>query len=137
MRFHVRPGEDSDVPSANALGEEKGWVLTAVEGETPRREGEQRPTQFFYVCDEGSELLGWILGVERGAEAGYIAVDRVIVTPEHRRRGVARSLVERVFEDHPDVEVLMAAWDPELLPFYQALGFQELEDGTMSRTPPR
>ncbi|MGV2916243.1 GNAT family N-acetyltransferase [Streptomyces alfalfae] len=111
-------------------------MIEDVEGETPRLEGDARPTQFFYVYEQGGAIVGWALGAERGNDAGYVAVDRVIVHPDHRRCGVARALVERVLADHADIEVLMAAWDPELVPFYESLGFRELEDGTMSKSPP-
>jgi GNAT superfamily N-acetyltransferase len=62
--------------------------------------------------DEGS-VLGWCnanrktefarLGTTSPAEAGVVSVVCFVVDPAHRRRGIARALLERVIQDATDL----------------------------------
>ncbi|MFJ3189318.1 hypothetical protein [Streptomyces halstedii] len=45
-------------------------------------------------------MLGWVYGASRPPELGYIAVDRIIVAPQHRKRGVALTFVDRALAVH-------------------------------------
>ncbi|MET9779422.1 GNAT family N-acetyltransferase [Streptomyces sp. NPDC006367] len=132
MNFFVRPIATSDLAAVNAIGEEKQWALAATSRGTVRLAGEDREPIFAYLCSEGDMVLGWAYGAYRPPESGYIAVDRIIVAPQHRNRGVARALVAHVLTAFPDTEVLMAAWDLDLVAFYAAVGFHEAADGTMT-----
>lgn len=135
MNFHVRSITLSDLPVVNATGEEKGWALAATPNGVVRLAGEQREPNFAYLCTTGDAVLGWVYGAYRSPEHGYIAIDRIIVAPPYRRRGIARALVEHILLNFPGVEVLMSAWDAELTPFYASLGFHEAGDGTMTNQP--
>ncbi|MEW2134072.1 GNAT family N-acetyltransferase [Streptomyces sp. NPDC005435] len=132
MTFDVRPITASDLHAANAIGEEKQWKLIAAPSGAICLAGEDRSPAFAYLCTEGDTVLGWVYGACRPPESGYIAVDRIIVAPQHRNRGVARALIAHVLAAFPDTEVLMAAWDHDLVAFYAALGFHQADDGTMT-----
>ncbi|MFB0617952.1 GNAT family N-acetyltransferase [Streptomyces sp. AGS-58] len=73
-----------------------------------------------------------VYGAHRPHESDYIAVDRIIVVPQHRNRGVARALVVHVLAAFPHTEAFMAAWELDLVAFCAALGFREAADGTMT-----
>jgi predicted GNAT superfamily acetyltransferase len=135
MTFHVRPIAASDLTSVNTIGEEEQWVLTVAHSGAVLLSGDDRSPDFAYLCTEGDTVLGWVYGAYRPPEFGYIAVDRIIVAPQHRNRGVARALTAHVVATFPDKKVLMAAWDSGLVPFYAALGFHEDEDGNMTNRP--
>jgi ribosomal protein S18 acetylase RimI-like enzyme len=60
----------------------------------------------------------------------FCEIDQIGVAPEFRRRGVARSLVERVLEDArlreiPDVELTSWYFNTEARDAFRALGFTE------------
>lgn len=85
------------------------------------------------VCRVGdSRSPSFAYGVYRTSELGYIAVDRIIVAPQHRRRDVAQALMAHVRDAFPGTGMLMAAWGPALIPFNAALGSCEDNNGNMS-----
>lgn len=132
MTFHVRTIAAFDIAAVNAIGEEEQWALALAPNGTVRLAGDNRSPAFAYLCTEGDTVLGWVYGAYRPPESGYIAVDRIIVAPQHRNRGVARALMTHVMAVFPATEILMAAWDPRRVGFYTALGFHEDEDGNMT-----
>ncbi|MFE1190127.1 GNAT family N-acetyltransferase [[Kitasatospora] papulosa] len=135
MTFTVRPIAPSDLAVVNTIGEEKHWALTSAPSGTVRLAGEDRDPAFAYLCTKGDTVLGWVYGAHRPPESGYNAVDRIIVASQHRNRGVARALVTHVLTAFPNTEMLMAAWEPDLVAFYNALGFREDDDGNMTNKP--
>ncbi|MFJ3662618.1 GNAT family N-acetyltransferase [Streptomyces sp. NPDC090119] len=132
MTFDVRPIAAFDLAAANTIGEEEQWALVAAPSGAVRLAGEDRDPVFAYLCTAGDTVLGWVYGASRPPELGYIAVDRIIVAPQHRKRGVARALMAHVLAAFPDTKVLMAAWEPDMVAFYAALGFHEDDDGDMT-----
>ncbi|WP_331759296.1 GNAT family N-acetyltransferase [Streptomyces anulatus] len=132
MTFDVRPIAALDLAAANMIGEEEQWALVAAPNDAVRLAGDDRDPVFAYLCTEGATVLGWVYGAYRPPELGYIAVDRIIVAPQHRKRGVARALMAYVLAAFPDTKVLMAAWEPDLVAFYATLGFNENDDGDMT-----
>lgn len=56
------------------------------------------------------------------AETGRIRIGRVAVAPAHRRRGLARRMMEAAFARYPGATVVISA-QTYLAPFYASLGF--------------
>ena len=67
-------------------------------------------------------------------------VDRVVVDPKHRRKGIARALYEDLFavaraaaDEHVLCEVNLVPPNPVSDAFHASLGFREVGRGTLTR----
>ncbi|MCI4662649.1 MAG: GNAT family N-acetyltransferase [Neomegalonema sp.] len=54
---------------------------------------------------------------------GVMKIQRVAVLKALRGRGIGRALVERIVEDHPEIDKFAISAQVEAVPFYRALGF--------------
>ena len=83
-----------------------------------------------YVCAySGDELIGFVrLAWDGGIHAFLL---EPTVRPEFRRRGIGKTLVERVVEVARDrgIEWVHVDYDPELRAFYDACGFTPSDAG--------
>lgn len=135
----VRTMTGADLAAANAIGQahDPAWRLRSDDAGGIRLSDDARPGAIAYVSTVKGAVTGWVFGAFRPADSGYVAFDRLVVTPEHRGRGHARALVAQVLAEYPDTEVLVAAWDRELEAFYTGLGFCVVDEGAnMSSCPP-
>jgi GNAT superfamily N-acetyltransferase len=86
-----------------------------------------------YVCAyDGAQLVGYVNVAWDGGIHGFI-----LDTTVHRdaqRRGVGRGLVSAAVEAARErsIEWLHVDFEPHLLPFYRACGFQHTEAGLMN-----
>ena len=82
----------ADTPAAflRSLAEEQ-----AFGDDVWRDRAAARDDRRVFVCHEGGDLVGTVVGLREGADV-YLAA--MWVAPSHRRRGLGRELVERVVE---------------------------------------
>jgi GNAT superfamily N-acetyltransferase len=58
----------------------------------------------------------------------WLAVD-----PDHQRSGVGRALLNRVFDDSPEAPVYLDTANPDNVPYYASLGFEEIGRAALPR----
>lgn len=77
---------------------------------------------------EDGRLAGIIRAVGDGATIVYI--QDLLVSPEHRRKGIGKALVNAVLNRYDAVRqiVLMADDTPETEAFYRSMGFREVSE---------
>ncbi len=74
---------------------------------------------------DGDRLVGFARAISDGATNGYIS--SVMVDPTYRRRGIARTMLERIMRDKPTIRwVLHTRKAASAL--YESLGFTPAED---------
>lgn len=69
-----------------------------------------------------------LVGIARYLTDGYLTVFlcEIITDPAYRRRGVGRSLIDEIFQRHPDLRIDAIS---EVDLFYEDLGFKLLGNG--------
>lgn len=86
-------------------------------------------TEQIWVADARGEIAG-VLGVEEGAE---LVIARLVVAPEHMRRGIGRALARHAVALAGDraIRVGTAAANRPALELYRSLGFQRVGQRTV------
>jgi predicted GNAT superfamily acetyltransferase len=136
----IRTLNNSAVPHVNALSEEEfAWLSSHA--------------NFLRLAEDATGLLGFALVLPSGGEYWsenyrwftarfdrFVYLDRVVVAPQARRRGVGRALYEALFHYASDtwprltLEVNLRPPNPDSVQFHEALGFttlgvREYDDG--------
>ena len=77
---------------------------------------------------ESGHLIGFIRAVGDGAS--IVLIQDIIVSPEHRRRGIGSSLMRAMMERYSGVYQmeLMTDDQPDTAAFYESLGFKKAHD---------
>ena len=84
-------------------------------------------TTYGVVARDGDVLVGFARALTDGLYRALI--DDVVVDEAWRGRGVGQGLIRRLLAELRGVEQVRLACGPELIPFYEALGFK-LDPGT-------
>ena len=90
----------------------------------------RRPTSLYYVAEDDGVIIGVILGTHDGRK-GWI--NRLAVTPEYHRKGIAKRLVEEV-EHHLAAEgidivaCLIEDWNAASMQVFDRLGYTKHDD---------
>ncbi len=123
MGWIVRPIEAVELEAARLLLKANGWS-----GRHFEPEGFARMVagahEALVAIDEG-RVVGFARSVGDGVSNGYLCT--LVVDADHRRRGIARALVERLMGDDPDMTWVLRAARPGLFAFYEKLGFRRSE----------
>lgn len=90
----------------------------------------RQPSAFFYVADDGVNIIASILGTHDGRK-GWI--NRLAVLPEYRQRGIARLLVEKVERELHDrgidiVACLIEDGNTASMEFFEHIGYEKHSD---------
>ena len=85
------------------------------------------PSSVFLVAEEEGEMVGAVLGTHDGRK-GWI--NRLAVSPAHRRKGVGEALVDAVKGRLEAIGIrivtcLIEDWNTESMKFFEAIGFVE------------
>ena len=88
------------------------------------------PCSVFLIAEDKGELVGAILGTHDGRK-GWI--NRLAVSPRHRRQGIARALAAAVEErlSARGIEILAGQiedWNKESMIFFERLGYTRHND---------
>ena len=83
------------------------------------------PCSVFLAAEEGGRLVGAILGTHDGRK-GW--VNRLVVAPSHRRRGIAKALVDEVEKRLAELGIeviacLVEDWNRNSIEFFSAIGY--------------
>lgn len=83
------------------------------------------PAQLILALDDEdpSQVLGFALYLPSQDDAEACTLAYMAVQASHRRRGVARAMLQQIIERHPHVELACAAGK---VPTFEALGFRVL-----------
>ncbi len=73
---------------------------------------------------QDDEVIGFVNAISDGVAAAFIPW--LEVRPEHQRQGVGRELVKRLLDELAPLYSVDLTCDPNLGPFYRALGFRDL-----------
>ncbi|MEC0129205.1 GNAT family N-acetyltransferase [Paenibacillus pabuli] len=83
---------------------------------------------FYGYIDEDGELIGAVAVAEE--ETNTLTITRMMVHPEHFRKGIAASLMVHVFEQHPDFPryiVSTGTLNQPAVKLYTKFGFKPVE----------
>jgi len=83
------------------------------------------PCSIFLAAEEDGRLVGAILGTHDGRK-GWI--NRLVVAPSHRRRGIAKALVDEVEKRLAELGIeviagLIEDWNRNSIEFFSAIGY--------------
>ncbi|MDW8433901.1 MAG: GNAT family N-acetyltransferase [Aquificaceae bacterium] len=94
----------------------------------------RRDADGVWIAEDGGRSVGFVAGDGRwfSKREGVVvgAIHELVVLPEFRRRGIGRSLVEKVFEYFREkglekAELWVGDENTEAMNFYKKLGFEE------------
>lgn len=119
--MELRRGEIPDRDALVELYDACGW--TAYTRDAEGLERAVRGSQDLVTAWEGGALVGLARAITDGASILYL--QDVLVSPEHRRKGIGSVLVRDLLERHPTVrqKVLLADDDPVVEAFHRAMGY--------------
>lgn len=71
---------------------------------------------------EGDSVVGFVTAIGDGVLGAFIPL--LEVTPQHHGRGIGTALVQRLLDEIGPIYAVDAVCDPELVGFYERLGFR-------------
>jgi ribosomal protein S18 acetylase RimI-like enzyme len=112
--------EESGLPYRPNGRDQRERIAREIEG----------PCSIFLVAEDEGELVGAILGTHDGRK-GWI--NRLAVSPQHRRQGIARVLVAAVEQRLDDLGIEIIAgqiedWNESSTIFFERLGYTRHDD---------
>lgn len=110
-----------------ALYEESGW--SAYLGNDEKLKNAIKNSLLTLGYMDGDELLGFVRCV--GDAEHVVLVQDLIVKKDYRRKGLAKKLMNEVFEKYKDVrwiQVNTDAMDEVANSFYKAIGMKEISE---------
>ncbi len=113
---------------ACALAEIEKRCFSVPWSETALRETVSESTSSFFVAEDSGELIGYI-GAYSVIDEGYIT--NIAVLPEHRRRGIAKRLLESLITEAKEKEMSfltleVRAGNMPAIRLYEKLGFERV-----------
>ena len=81
---------------------------------------------------DGEQVAGFVNAISDGVATAFIPW--LEVRPDHRSRGIGRELVRRMRDELDDLYSVDLTCDPELVPYYRALGWAELSGMGLRRS---
>jgi GNAT superfamily N-acetyltransferase len=123
MKIRIRDACPADVEWMS--GNTEGWTVTVEKQEGAASLEEALHALIAEDPDQGVRM-GWLhssLQCAAGDDPSYVRLYELYVSPQFRKAGVARALVEELFARVPDRLIMLSAWDRELYQVWLKLGF--------------
>ncbi|QEF99160.1 putative N-acetyltransferase YafP [Stieleria maiorica] len=100
------------------------WAPSLINGD---QWADRFDDRFAYVAVEGSQIVGFTDMTRQGH------LDRLFVSADHQRLGIARRLVERLFQDATDNEIYRMTTESSITakPFFLSVGFEVAREQTV------
>lgn len=132
----IRPFALRDTESVISLWQEAGLTRSWNNPHLDiQRKLTVQPELFLLAVDERDEVIGSVMAGYDGHRGWlyYLASD-----PAHRRKGIARSLVEHAEEKLiemgcPKVQLMVRPGNETTMGFYDALGYEQFEVGATGK----
>lgn len=119
--------DETYLEQIKALYEETGW--SAYLGNDEKLKNAIKNSLLTLGYMDGDELLGFVRCV--GDAEHVVLVQDLIVKKDYRRKGLAKKLMNEVFEKYKDVrwiQVNTDAMDEVANSFYKAIGMKEISE---------
>ncbi len=118
--MHIRRVHSSELASAYELLAQNGWRerIGSIEQFMSLIEASQIAD--VAVCD--GEVVGFVRAITDGQSNGYLSM--LVVAPNHRRRGIGRSLVLHALGTNTQVTWVLRAGREGAKEFFAKLGFE-------------
>ena len=117
--MQVRNIHAGELESVRALLCANGWGHRV--GNAEQFAQLMRNSQRTAVACEDSAILGFARGITDGISNGYLSM--VVVSPDHRRRGIGRALVAHIVGDGSGITWVLRAGRDGAPEFFGKLGF--------------
>ncbi len=114
---HVQPPE---LASAHELLAQNGW--RARVGNIEQFASLVEASQVADVAVLGGQVVGFVRAITDGQSNGYLSM--LVVAPDHRRRGIGRSLVLHALGSNTQVTWVLRAGREGAVEFFAKLGFE-------------
>jgi ribosomal protein S18 acetylase RimI-like enzyme len=91
----IRPAADADAEDIAHVGNQLGYALASPETVGRIRRTLSKNDQRIYVVEAGGKVVGWVQVIltEHIEAAAFAIIGGLVVSREHRRQGLARSLM--------------------------------------------
>jgi len=115
----IREIQTTEIEDARRLLCENGWAHRVADPEAFRQLVSNSRRAF--VAVQESRVVGFARAIGDDFSNGYLSM--VVVDADYRRQGIGRALVLAVMGDDPRITWVLRAGRPEVMPFFERLGF--------------
>jgi len=80
-------------------------------------------SECFVLFDDNERVIGYAF-VEEDKKRGFVELQDIAVSPEHRRHGGGKRLLHAIMDKYDRIKLIVRAHNTELITFYRNLGFE-------------
>ena len=105
----------------------RGFFVGWPSPPTPEQHWEILERSFAFVLaydTEAGEVVGFVTALSDGVFSAFIPL--LEVRPHYQKRGIGKALLQQIEQRLAGVYSIDLVCDPELVPYYAALGYQSL-----------
>ena len=118
--MHIHHIQPSELASAHELLAQNGWRSRV--GNIEQFASLVEASQVADVAVLGGQVVGFVRAITDGQSNGYLSM--LVVAPDHRRRGIGRSLVLHALGSNTQVTWVLRAGREGAAEFFAKLGFE-------------
>ena len=80
-------------------------------------------SECFVLFDDNERVIGYAF-VEEDKKRGFVELQDIAVSQEHRRQGGGKRLLHAIMDKYDRIKLIVRAHNTELITFYRNLGFE-------------